>query len=385
MGFIVGVDEKVKFKDMRNFIEEKELPCFVINTTAKITDDPNHFGSDLCNTVFEFTPYAYGSDAFGYNHDDFPIDIHTAVAISGAAVDSSIIPSQMGLLMSALNTDLGYNIPNYNITEPSKIVRHNLLPFPIYYTYRYNNDVRGTSIYLSDGGHSENLGAFALIKRMCKNIIIVDAEHDPEYRFSAYRKLKARLKKELQVDFTIPEIDTGLLQFSLDFKGNEDLFDNIVPEALSEKIGYSSGARAGYDRETGFWRLTDRKSKGSVYIAQKEKDKLMIYKIYDGSQPVMKGSIQWFPLRQGGSVEKVEIEVTYIKLSLDFQHLDDYPTSVSTYHKTKKHWFKELTGFQATPFPHEDTSDISYGKDQFSAYRDLGYYIVTNYYNSPAN
>jgi hypothetical protein len=28
----------------------------------------------------------------------------------------------------------------------------------------------------------------------------------------------------------------------------------------------------------------------------------------------------------------------------------------------------------------EDTSDISYGKDQFSAYRDLGYHIVTNHF-----
>lgn len=380
MGITVGVDRKVSFLEMKEFLEKNNLPSFVINTTATITDDMQHYGADFGNSIFEFTPFSFGSGAYGYGADDFPIDIHTAVAVSGAAADSSIFPPKMGFMLSALNTDLGYNIPNHNLTDPSKIVRHNLLPFPIYYAYRSNNDIRGTSIYLTDGGHSENLGAFALIRRLCKNIIIVDAEHDPDYRFGAYRKLKAHLKKELRVDFSLPEIDKGLRLFSFDFKGNEDLYDNVLPKELSEKIGLSADVKVSYDKEAGFWRLTDRKADGRSYLAQKEKEKLIIYNVYDGSKPVMEGNIAWFPLKAGDTVEKVTLGVTYIKLSLDLNHLDDYPPTVSGYYQSKKHWFKELTGYQNTPFPHEDTSDISYGKDQFSAYRDLGYHIVTNFY-----
>lgn len=45
----------------------------------------------------------------------------------------------------------------------------------------------------TDGGKTENLGAFALIRRGVRNVIISDAEHDPGYIFEAYRTLRAGL------------------------------------------------------------------------------------------------------------------------------------------------------------------------------------------------
>jgi hypothetical protein len=384
-GVIVGVDEPVGFEEMRDFIEQQNLPSFVINTTAKISDSMQHYGADFGNSIFEFTPYAFGSDAYGYRRADFPVDIHTAVAISGAAADSSVLPGKTGLLLSTLNTDLGYNIPNHNITDPSKIAAHNILPFPLYYTYRSNSDIKGTSIYLTDGGHSENLGAFALIRRLCRHIIIVDAEHDPKYRFAAYRKLKARLKKELRVDFSLPEIDQGLRlrHFSFDFKDNVELYDNRMPPKLARDIGFGPDTKVSYDEETELWQLIDRQPKGKTYFAKKEADKLNIFEVYDGSRPVMEGKIRWFPLLVGDKVEQVTLEVTYIKLSLDTDNLEAYPRSVSRYYNSKKGWLKKLKkslGIKYHSYPHEDTSDISYGKDQFSAYRDLGYHIVTNHF-----
>jgi hypothetical protein len=52
------------------------------------------------------------------------------------------------------------------------------------------------AITLSDGGHTENLGAFALIRRRVKNIIVVDAEMDRHFGFGAYRKLQEGLARE---------------------------------------------------------------------------------------------------------------------------------------------------------------------------------------------
>ncbi|MDJ0784783.1 MAG: hypothetical protein QNJ22_22655 [Desulfosarcinaceae bacterium] len=378
-GVIVGVDTPVGFPEMRGFIESERLPPFVINTTAAISDSMQHYGADFGNAIFEFTPYAFGSDAYGYRSEAFPIDIHTAVAVSGAAADSAILPPKAGILLSALNTDLGYNIPNHNITDPAKIAGHNLLPFPLYYTYRSNNDIRGTSIYLTDGGHSENLGAFALIRRMCRHIIIVDAEHDPDYRFAGYRKLKERLKKELRVDFSLPDIDTGLRIDAVDFNGKESLYDGVMPDGLAQRIGLSDDVHVRFDKEVGLWQLKDKGPDGKSYYAKREDRKLNIYKVYDGSKPVMEGTISWFPLKIGAKIEKVSLKVTYVKLSLDTNNLDAYPQSVSQYYRSKKGWFKELTGYKNAPFPQEDTSDISYGKAQFSAYRDLGEHIVVNY------
>lgn len=59
---------------------------------------------------------------------------------------------------------------------------------------------------LWDGGHSENLGALPLIRRGIRNVIIVDAEHDPEYIYDAYFDLQ-RILNSIGIDFCVPEID----------------------------------------------------------------------------------------------------------------------------------------------------------------------------------
>jgi hypothetical protein len=61
-------------------------------------------------------------------------------------------------------------------------------------------------LYLWDGGHSENLGALPLIRRGIKNVIIIDAEHDPHYIYDAYFDLR-RILKSISIDFSVPEID----------------------------------------------------------------------------------------------------------------------------------------------------------------------------------
>lgn len=59
---------------------------------------------------------------------------------------------------------------------------------------------------LWDGGHSENLGALPLIRRGIKNVIIIDAEHDPNYIYDAYFDLQ-RILRSIGIDFCVPEID----------------------------------------------------------------------------------------------------------------------------------------------------------------------------------
>lgn len=60
-----------------------------------------------------------------------------------------------------------------------------------------------------DGGKSENLAALALIRRKMKNIIIVDAEMDPDHQFRAYTRLKQFLPNE-GFAISIPLIDEFL-------------------------------------------------------------------------------------------------------------------------------------------------------------------------------
>ena len=39
---------------------------------------------------------------------------------------------------------------------------------------------KGKYVYLSDGGHFENLGVYELIRRRCRHIVLCDAGADPE-------------------------------------------------------------------------------------------------------------------------------------------------------------------------------------------------------------
>ena len=201
-------------------------PFFIINATALIEQDVWNHGAKLRNSAFEFTPLQYGSDAFGYfrypdddNKDDParaerrevpPITLARAVSISGAAWDTVALasgPSQT-MFSTAFNQDLGYYLTNPALRSETRLV-HALLPFPFYYFHHYKRDAIGTHIYLSDGGFSENLGAFALVRRLCRSIIMVDAEHDPYYRYEAYYHLKDVLAREMGVSFRIPDIEAS--------------------------------------------------------------------------------------------------------------------------------------------------------------------------------
>ena len=41
-------------------------------------------------------------------------------------------------------------------------------------------------IYITDGGHLDNLGLYQLLKRKCKLIIVIDGEADPGMNFGAF-------------------------------------------------------------------------------------------------------------------------------------------------------------------------------------------------------
>ena len=70
-------------------------------------------------------------------------------------------------------------------------------------------------IYVSDGGHFENLGIYELVRRRCRYIIVSDAGCDPHYTFedlgNAIRKCQIDLGIEISIDpaSIIPDPETG--------------------------------------------------------------------------------------------------------------------------------------------------------------------------------
>jgi hypothetical protein len=58
-------------------------------------------------------------------------------------------------------------------------------------------------VYLSDGGHFENLGLYEMVLRRCHTIVVIDADADGSYTFDnlggAIRKI--RIDLGIQIDF----------------------------------------------------------------------------------------------------------------------------------------------------------------------------------------
>ncbi len=344
------------FQEMLDFIKNQNLPYFIINTSAAIDYSQSYHGSKLSNRVFEFTPLRFGSDGFGYSNE-FPVTVGRAVAISGAAVDlTSEIPGRLeSTFLSSLNIDLGYNIKNYNKKDIESGLKR-LVPF---YSLAESRDINGIDIRLTDGGHTENLGMYSLVRRLCRKIIVVDATYDPSYRFNDFYKLKNALRNEMQVELEVQEID------------------RLQQKLQLEKLNENSNT------------LTNTKfsDTSNAYNAMPN---------YSLSSSVMKGSISYFPVEASdGSIDQRRIDVIYIKLSINDNLFHGFPTDnfmADVYSDARGYYGRDLVEYYVRSrinkdcgewlfgceFPQYTTWDQSYTSKQFNAYIDLGYKIIIN-------
>jgi len=73
-------------------------------------------------------------------------------------------------------------------------------------------------VYLSDGGHIENMGIYPLVHRQCRLIIVGDGECDPAYTFEglldATRMIRIDFGVEIEMD-GLDEIRSGMQQHAL--------------------------------------------------------------------------------------------------------------------------------------------------------------------------
>ncbi|HVF68549.1 MAG TPA: patatin-like phospholipase family protein [Pyrinomonadaceae bacterium] len=162
-------------------IEALKVPYFIINTTVEIGRKDRKRNPRLkkpSSVVFEITPHFRGNPVIGFREwaaekDEDEPSVIKSVAMSGA-------PKFFGLV------GIEGEVANFDRTA-----------------------VGGERLSLIDGGFSENLGALALIRRRIRNVVVIDAEADPAYKFDAYVKLQKMLKDE-GIDFCVPNIEAFL-------------------------------------------------------------------------------------------------------------------------------------------------------------------------------
>jgi predicted acylesterase/phospholipase RssA len=136
------------------------------------------------------------------------ITLGTAVAVSGAAASpnmGSYSQPALSFLMTIFDVRLGWWIGNpgkkYWSSGSPKVGFYWLLRELLGST---NDD--SDFVYLSDGGHFENLAVYELVRRRCKLIVACDASCDPEYKFGDLHNAMERCRTDFGVDISFSQL-----------------------------------------------------------------------------------------------------------------------------------------------------------------------------------
>ncbi len=143
---------------------------------------------------------------FVKRHPDRALSQGIAITISGAAASPNMgyhTSRALAALMTVFNVRLGWWMPNtlhgrlWRAGGPRLSILYLLAEFLGFTT----EDSR--FVYLSDGGHFENLGVYELLRRRCPLVVASDAGADATFRFEDLGNLIRKARVDLQVEIDI--------------------------------------------------------------------------------------------------------------------------------------------------------------------------------------
>ena len=212
---------------------------------------------------FSITPLACGSDSlprgkgfvdslhFGSQENEQGahaakrgFSLASAITISGAAASPNMgyhSSSATAFLMTLFNVRLGAWLANPAVSSRNKLARSVSTQRALFSELLGLSDGTSPAIYLSDGGHFDNLGLYAMVRRGCRRIVVIDAAADPE---CAFEDLGNAVRK-IEIDLAV-SIDFGVMPMAgrADWKdGNRawavaKITWNAFPQAAPGKLLY---------------------------------------------------------------------------------------------------------------------------------------------------
>jgi hypothetical protein len=220
----------------------------VINVTLNVTAGKDTARAERKGEPFTITPLHCGSASLGLDkqnhsrgayiptaffagedHETGPADqtlgisLGTAMTISGAAVSPNMgyhSSSFVAFVMTLFNVRLGAWLPNPGWQDDDGRPRVDEKTAkrcgPVSAISSLLEELVGLSddrseyIYLSDGGHFDNLGLYEMLRRRCKQIVVVDAGRDQNYEYFdlGHTLQRASVDMGIRVTFS-PAIEVG--------------------------------------------------------------------------------------------------------------------------------------------------------------------------------
>jgi hypothetical protein len=198
-------------------------PFHLVNIALNVVSTEKLAWQERKAESFTVSALHSGSARLGYRPsatygDPNGISLGTAVAISGAAVSPDMgyhSSPPVALLLTLFNVRLGWWLGNPGPAGDRKnVFRRDGPPFsawPLFAEmFGLTND-RRSYVYLSDGGHFENLGLYEMVRRRCRYILIVDAGGDKDFEFEDLGNAIRKIYIDLGISITFQGLDR--LQF----------------------------------------------------------------------------------------------------------------------------------------------------------------------------
>ncbi|HSZ03513.1 MAG TPA: patatin-like phospholipase family protein [Terriglobales bacterium] len=173
-------------------------------------DGQNRFKlENACELSFSKTELGRTAESLTLMSADDGIALGTAMAISGAAASPNMgyfTSPATGLFMTLFDVRLGWWMGNSRFTPQWKSAGpRSGLGYLVSELVAQSDQNKGY-VYLSDGGHFENLAVYELIKRHCQVIVASDAGCDDSYAFddllSLIEKARTDVGARIEIDFS---------------------------------------------------------------------------------------------------------------------------------------------------------------------------------------
>ncbi|MDT7602193.1 MAG: hypothetical protein QOF61_190 [Acidobacteriota bacterium] len=194
-------------------------PLHVVNISLNLVGGEDLAWQNRKAESFTVSPLHAGSYCVGYRNSRVyamdtskrAISLGTAVAVSGAAVSPNMGYHSSPLvtfLLTLFNVRLGWWLGNPGkagadtFNHPGPILAFRPI---ISEALGLTND-RNKYVYISDGGHFENLGLYEMVLRRCRFIVVSDGSEDHEYTFEGLGNAISKVRVDLGVPINFEKI-----------------------------------------------------------------------------------------------------------------------------------------------------------------------------------
>ncbi len=189
-------------------------PLHVIGMCLNLTGGEELAWQERKGESLSVTPVASGNYHLGYRDTRTygDISLGTAVTISGAAASPNQgynTSAPLAFLMTLFNVRLGWWLGNPGIAGNRTYERRNpkvsIAPLVRELTGNANDEYG--YVYLSDGGHFENLGLYEMVLRRVHHIVVSDGGADPKYTYEDLGNAIRKIRIDLGIEIEIKEIE----------------------------------------------------------------------------------------------------------------------------------------------------------------------------------